>query len=74
MNILKYVIVGVVCLILGIIIAIIAKNIFAGLGFAVLGLAVYILWNYFNSAQKDMPDVTADKESQSSSDAQVKDN
>ncbi len=53
MDLLKYIIAGVGCLILGVVIALIAKNIFAGLGFAVLSFSVYVLWNFFKSAKQD---------------------
>lgn len=71
MDLLKYIVVGAGCLFLGIIIAIIAKNILAGLGFFVLGLSVYILWNYFNSAKKDVP---SNGTNPTSSDNEHKDN
>jgi hypothetical protein len=58
MDLLKYVIAGVGCLILGVIIALIAKNIFAGLGFAVLSFSLYVLWNFFKSAKQETPPPT----------------
>ena len=55
MDLVKYIIVAIGCLILGIIISLIAKNIFAGLGFAILSFGGYLLWNYFNSAKGTPP-------------------
>ena len=55
MDLLKYVIVGIASFIVGIILAIIARNVIAGIGFIILINAVYILWNYFNSARRDAP-------------------
>ncbi len=55
MDLVKYLIVGGGCLLVGIVISIISRNILAGLGFAVLGSLAYILWNFFNSAKKEEP-------------------
>ncbi len=53
MDLVKYLIIAIGCVILGIIISILARNILAGLGFAVLSFGAYILWNLFKSANKD---------------------
>lgn len=55
MDLLKYVIVGIASIIVGIILAILVRNIIAGIGFVILLNAIYILWNYFNSVKKDVP-------------------
>jgi hypothetical protein len=48
MDLVKYLIIGVGCLFIGIIISILARNIFAGLGFTLLSFFGYVLWSYFN--------------------------
>lgn len=56
MDLLKYIIVAIGAVLVGIILSILVRNIFAGIGFAVLSLGGYILWNFFNSAKEVSPD------------------
>lgn len=55
MDLMKYIIVGVGCLFVSLILSIMVRNIFAGLGFAILSFGGYILWNYFHAAKNDPP-------------------
>ena len=55
MDLVKYIIVGAGCLFVGLVISILARNIIAGIGFAVLGFFGYLLWNFFNSAKNTPP-------------------
>jgi hypothetical protein len=53
MDLLKYIIVGAGVLLISIILAFVVRNIIAGIGFFILSIGAYILWNYFDSARKD---------------------
>ena len=56
MDLMKYIIVGAGCLFVSLILSIMVRNIFAGIGFAILSFGGYILWNFFNAAKNDPPD------------------
>ncbi len=55
MDLVKYIIMGVITFIVAIVIAILAKSFVAGLGFFILSNALYILWNYLNFVKKEIP-------------------
>ena len=56
MDLMKYIIVGAVCLFVSLVLSIMVRNIIAGIGFAILSFGGYILWNFFNAAKNDPPD------------------
>ena len=55
MDLAKYIIVAIGCLIVGIILSILVRNIFTGIGSATLLFGGYLLWSLFNSAKKAPP-------------------
>jgi len=61
MDLVKYIIVGIGCLFVGLVLMILVRNIFAGIGFAFIGFLGYILWNFFNSVKKDESIPTSDE-------------
>ena len=55
MDLVKYIIVGGVCLFIGFILSILVRNIFTGIGSAVLFFGGYLLWSLYSSAKKAPP-------------------
>jgi hypothetical protein len=55
MDLLKYIIVGIACIFVGIIIMFLAKSIFAGLGFIFLTFFAYLMWNYLKLFKDEPP-------------------
>ncbi|MDX9738941.1 MAG: hypothetical protein RBT33_01065 [Candidatus Dojkabacteria bacterium] len=57
MDLVKYIIVGGICLFIGFILSILVRNIFTGIISAVLLFGGYLLWSLFNSAKKAPPTI-----------------
>lgn len=57
MDLVKYIIVGGVCLFIGFILSILVRNIFTGIISAALLFGGYLLWSLYNSAKKAPPHI-----------------